>query len=246
MYTTPAYELYPPPPSASEREQRAYTRAMIKARAGPRYTHSEAQLKLAYEKYKGYLADQNTMRLYDYNKKMIENAMFKLPNLKTLDMSMECCLCEGKSDKAQHAFGEALASAYGDDGQKERCGIPQLRSLLLGAHHAELKLEHLRCGNIHWQFFKQGDEIFQMMAHAVRLLKTMTLHISTRIEEDVEDDDEPFYSQIPWCSEYLMKSKRLRYFTTAAPDLQSLSISFDWYVRLRITRSSVLSSLKSV
>lgn len=220
----------PPSPSAGGREHRAYTRDMERRRAGPRHTESEKQLKIAYEKYQRYLSDQNRMRGCDYNADTIGEAMVRMPNLKTIEMSMEGCLHESYSEKLDRAFGEAYQSVCGDNGQKESCGVPQLRSLLLGASHAGLKLQGLRCGHVHWDIFKQRGEIFEQMKNAVQHLTMLNLHITTRISDDGAGDspnEDDYHFQIPACAEYLEESGRLQEFVVAAPDLSILDIRFD-------------------
>lgn len=220
----------PPSPSAGEREHRNYTRDMERRRAGPRHTHSEKQLKIAYEKYQEYLSDQNRMRVCDYNADAIREAMARMPNLKTIEMSMERCLYEGSSDKIDRAFGKAYQSVFGDNGQKESCGVPQMRSLLLGASHAGLRLQGLRCGYVHWEIFKQSGEVFEEMKSAVQHLTMLNLHITTRVSDDGSGDgldEDDYHSQIPACAKYLKESGRLQEFVVAAPDLRMLDIRFD-------------------
>lgn len=153
-----------------------------------------------------------------------------MPNLKNIEMSMERCLYGGSSEKVDRAFGKAYQSVCGDNWQKESCGVPQMRSLLLGASHAGLRLQGLRCGLVHWEIFKQSGEVFEKMKSAVQHLTMLNLHITTRISDDgswdsLDGDDH--HSQIPACAEYLKDSGRLQEFVVAAPDLRILDIRFD-------------------
>lgn len=220
----------PPSPSAGEREHRAYARDMEMRSAGPRHIQSEKQLKIAYGKYQKYLSDQNRMRVCDYNADAIREAMVRMPNLKTIELSMEGCLYEGYSGKLGRAFEKAYRSACGDNGQKESCGVPQMRSLLLGASRAGLRLQGLRCGYVHWEIFKQSGKVFEEMKNAVQHLTMLNLHITTRVSDDGSGDSldgDDYHSQIPACAEYLKESGRLREFVAAAPDLRILDIRFD-------------------
>lgn len=229
LESIPGDQLDPPSATASEREHRAYMRNIQKLRAGPRYTQSEKHLKLVYETYRNYLSDQAKLRACDYNAEVIREAMARMPNLKEIALSMEYCLYEGRSGVLERAFANVYQSAFGDDGQSESCGVPQMRSLLLGASHAGLKLEVLRCGIVHWEIFRQDTEVFAQMRNAVRNLKTLQLHITTRIsdEELAYEDGDDYHSQIPACAEYLKESGRMRELVTAAPNLRSLDITFD-------------------
>ena len=170
------------------------------------------------------------MRVCDYNADAIREAMVRMPNLKSIEMSMEGCLYEGYSGKIGRAFGKAYQSVCGDNDQRESCGVPQMRSLLLGASHARLRLQDLRCGLVHWEIFKQSGEIFEEMKSAVQHLTMLNLHITTRISDDGSRDSldgDDYHSQIPACAEYLKESGRLQEFVVAAPDLRMLDIRFD-------------------
>ena len=221
-------ELRPPSPTASERETRAYARRMKKACAEPRYTSSNKQLRSAYEEYKRCILEQELIRSNGYNKEIIMAAMRKMPGLKSIELSLECCLYEGRSTKVDRAFVKTLQTPYGDDGQEEQYGVPQLRSLLQGACKAGLPIETLRCGNVHWTFLKEDQDIFNQYKHAVRSLQTLALYVATRIEGDGEVYGDPYHSEILLCFEYLAKTGRLREFITAAPKLNELILSFDW------------------
>ena len=214
-----------PPPDASKREERAYRRHMEKVRAAPRYTYSARQLKNAYEEYKHFVWVQNYIRQYDYNSEMIREAMAKLPKLKTIELSLLCCLRDGRSRKMEKAFAKGLSVAYGDQGH-EPCGVAQLRSLLLGASDAGLEIETLRCGIVQWMFFTARDVVFDRIKHAVRCLRTLEFYITTRRDED-RDFEEFDHEEIHLCAEYLEDSGRLRDFITSAPELENLTVQFD-------------------
>lgn len=113
--------------------------------------------------------------------------------------------------------------------RKESCGVPQMRSLLLGANHAGLKLDRLCCGNVHWEFFKQTEVDFAEMKYAVRYLTLLNMHVTTRTSDEdlAKANGDDYNSQIPPCADFLNGSGRMRDFFTAAPDLRTLDISFD-------------------
>ena len=214
-----------PPPDASKRAKRAYRRHMEKVRAAPRYIYSAGQLKNAYEEYRHFVWLQDYIRQYDYNSEMIREAMAKLPKLKTIELSLLCCLHNGRSRKLEKAFAKGLSVAYGDQGHGP-CGVAQLRSLLVGAGDAGLEIETLRCGSVQWMFFIQRDVVFDKLKHAVRCLRTLEFYITTRSDED--RDFEGFHNEeIHLCAEYLEDSGRLRDFITSAPQLENLTVQFD-------------------
>ena len=216
----------PPPPDASKREKRAYRRHMEKVREAPRYIHSARQLKNAYEEYRHFVWCQNYMRQYDYNSEVIREAMAKLPKLKTIELSLLCCLRNGRSRKLGNAFAKGLSVAYGEQGHGEPCGVAQLRSLLVGASDASLEIETLRCGSVQWRFFAECGIIFNKMKHAVRCLRTLEFYITTRCDEDL-DSEELRDEEITLCAGYLEETGRLNDFITSAPQLENLTVHFD-------------------
>lgn len=216
----------PPPPDASKREKRAYRRHMEKVREAPRYIYSARQLKNAYEEYRHFVWCQNYMRQYDYNSEMIREAMAKLPKLKTIELSLLCCLRNGRSRKLGNAFAKGLSMAYGEQGHGEPCGVGQLRSLLVGASDAGLEIETLRCGSVQWQFFAERDSVFDKLKHAVRCLRTLEFYITTRCDEDL-DSEELRDEEITLCAGYLEETGRLHDFITSAPQLENLTVHFD-------------------
>ena len=212
------------PPDASTRETRAYRRHMEKARAAPRYTYSAGQLKNAYEEYKHFVWLQNHIRQYDFDSEMIRKAMAKLPNLKTIELSLLCCL-RNRSRKLEWAFAKGLSVAYGDQ-QQAFCGVAQLGSLLVGASDAGLEIETLRCGVVQWMVFAEDGLVFDKFKHAVRCLRTLELHITIRGDEE-QDSQEFDLEEIHCCAEFLESSGRLRDFLASAPQLENLTIQFD-------------------
>lgn len=225
-----AGHLNPPLPTASEREQRAYRRDLAKTMYGPKYTHSDTLLGRAYDAYTGYIADQESLRAQDYNVEMLKAAMIKMPNVKTIEMSTECCLNNGRSMRMEKAFKDGLSSPYGDQQTKEGCGVGQLRSLLLAAGAAGLKLETLSVGNLDWRFFKESSkqtiEVLQTTQKAVRFLRTLKLYISTRSQdEDFFDDLSRVI--VTECAAYLRETTHLKEFITAAPHLERLDFNFE-------------------
>lgn len=224
-------ESHSPVPIATAREERAYSRSLNKARHGPKYTLTGTLLRRAYGKYKSHLADQEGMRLQNYNVDMLKDALMKMPNVKTIEMTIECC--PGRSTGMARAFEDGLAEPNGDIYSEEGCGIGQLRSLLLAADAADLKFETLAAGNLDWRFFQesyqQKQEDLRKMQRAVRALQTLKLYITTRTgDADFRRIyDGPLNDLAPACAEYLHKTSHLKDFITATPDLERLDLNFD-------------------
>ena len=218
-----------PPRGCSAREERAFNRSLTKALHGPELTHSETLLQRAYDKYLGYLADQESMRLQNFNLEVLKDALMKMPNVKTIELSTECCL--GRSTLMGEAFKDGLATPYADLQSEEGCGVGQLRSLLVAAEAAGLKFETLAAGNVDWRFFqessKQDQEVLRKMQRSLRALKTLKLYITTRSDYDDGPDYDHSHPIIPKCARSLHETSHLKDFITATPDLERLDINFD-------------------
>ena len=215
------------PPGASERDQRAHNRGLNKAMR----THSDTLLRRAYNAYMENLADQKLMRMQDYKTQMLKDAMMKMPNLKTIEMSTECCLNNGRSTRMDEAFKDGLQLPFGDRQTDEGCGVGQLRSLLLAADAAGLKLESLTVGNLDWRFFMESDkqnlEVMRKMRRVVRSLRTLRVYVSTRSLDDYMAFDDLSHAMVTECAKCLHETSHLRDFVTATPDLERLDLNFD-------------------
>ena len=220
------------PPGASERDQRAHNRGLNKAMRGPKFTHSDRLLRRAYDAYAEHLEDQGLMRMQAYKTQMLKDAMMKMPNLKTIEMSTECCLNNGRSTRMEKAFEDGLRSPYGDRQTDEGCGVGQLRSLLLAAGAAGLKLESLSVGNLDWRFFMESDkqnlEVMRKMRGAMRSLRTLRMYVSTSsMDDDHRSFDDLSHAMVPECAKCVHETSHLRDFVTATPDLERLDFNFD-------------------
>ena len=220
-----APELPDPPSNPTRREDRAYRRNRDRIIKSPRYLHLQKHLKLAYRAFQSHISDQDMIRHHDYNAQMLQDVMFNFRHLKAIELSLERCLRDGPSAKLNRAFSKASGISCGDEG-KDRCGVAPLRTLLLGASHAGLEIETLRCGIVHWRFFKQEDDVFKKMKHAVRCLRTLAFYVTSRIEQagDIED---LYPVEISSCDRLPSRSERLGEFIGAAPHLEDLTINFD-------------------
>ena len=65
------------------------------------------------------------------------------------------------------------------------------------------------------------------MKHAVRCLRTLEFYITTRCDED-PDSEELRDEEIALCEGYLEETGRLHDFITSAPQLENLTVHFDW------------------
>ena len=212
--------------NASVEERRQHYEETEKVCTEPQHRWSEERFQRAYSKYCKYLADQKLLRQRDYNIHMWKEIMAKLPNLREINLSMECGLLNGRCKTLQSAFRDGLVQPYGDV-VRERSGVPQLESLLFSADYARSKIDTLNCGNVHWTFFEQTVEAFESCKNAVRGVKNMTLYITTGTEVDDEYDAYMYHTQIPECARYLHNSGRLRDFVRAATHLERLDVHMD-------------------
>lgn len=120
---------------------------------------------------------------------------------------------------------------YADLQSEEGCGVGQLRSLLVAAEAAGLKIETLAAGNVDWRFFRESSkhnlEVLQKMQKSLRALKTLKLYITTRSEDEDGADYNPYHSITPECARCLHETSHFKDFITATPDLERLDINFD-------------------
>ena len=227
---SPAERLQPPLPTASAREQRAYNRSLNKSMRGPEYTE---KLLWEYDRYKGYLAEQESIRLQEYNMELLKEAMAKMPNIKTIKMSTQCCIYNGRSAEMVHAFENGLSAPYGDLQAEEGSGVGQLRALLLAADAVGLKFETLAAGRLDWRFFressKQNADVLERVQRSVRSLRTLRLYILTHAKADdgVAPDHLNHGTPLPESSRHFHQTFHLKGFITATPDLERLDITFD-------------------
>lgn len=70
-------------------------------------------------------------------------------------------------------------------------GVQQMRSLLLGAYHAGLKVETLHCGLVSWRVLQQDTETLAHMKESLSNLKNPRLEFSTG---SIDYDDDSDYS----------------------------------------------------
>ena len=218
-------EIHPPTAMTNERERRAYRRNRRKAMRESNSTDSDTIVTRAYNAYATYLADQDMMRAHDWNVEMLKDIMSKMKNLKSIEMSTEACLNNGHTTGMEKAFKDGGSLPYGDRENAEGCGVGQLRSLLLAAYSADLKLNTLCFGNVDWRFFKKTDKhtvaVLQKLQNAVRSLRTLRLYISTASNR--------FYRIESYeCVDYLHETAHLKDFITATPDLERLDINFEF------------------
>ena len=214
-------EDHPSSTRRSARERRAYTRSAN--------IRLEMLLRGAFDTYMGYLADQERMRLQNFNLEVLKDALMKMPNVKTIELSTECAL--GRGTLIREAFKDGLAEPYGDLESKEGCGVGQLRSILLAAEAAGLKFETLVAGYVDWRLFQesshQNQEVLQKMQRSLRALKTLKLYITTRSDDDDYPDWDRSHPIIPECARCLHETSHYKDFITATPDLERLDINFD-------------------
>lgn len=217
-------ELHPPTATSSEREHRAFRRNRRKAVQKFNSTDSDAMENRAYNAYATYLADQDMMRAQDWNVEMLKDVMSKMKNLKTIEMSTESCLDNGHTTGMEKAFKDGLSLPYGDRENDEGCGVGQLRSLLLAADSAGLKLNTLCFGNVDWRFFmdtdKHNTDVLRKMQSAVQSLRTLRLYVSN-------SSDTLYHIRLSQCANYLHETSHLKDFITATPDLERLDINFE-------------------
>lgn len=211
---------------ATERTLRTFNREVSKLSAAPRHQYTEEQMELAYGKYSDFVRFQQDLQGVAVQEKEVVEAIKHFPHLKELTMATQCSTRTGTS-RLRKMFEQAFCTYYEvgvpRDNKWEPLGLQQMRSLLLGAYHAGLKVETLQCGVVNWQILKQDTETFARMRDSVSNVKKLRLEFSTG---HAEYDDPWTEFEIESCSSYL-EAGRLREFVTAAPALEHLQIGFE-------------------
>ncbi|KAL9064786.1 MAG: hypothetical protein Q9161_008641 [Pseudevernia consocians] len=198
---------------------RSHRGDFAQARAVPRHQYTKQQLREAFRTYQGFCDYQGRLDQFDSK---IAKAMKNFPNLKEFTMSTQV----GRPSRAfENVFAPGFCKIYREDMGERPVGLVQMRSLLLGAHHAGLKIERLRCSDVNWRILMENSETFERMKRSVLHLRELSVTFSTGLEEE---EDEWGIPQIEKCEKYLQRSRRLEEFVTSAPDLERLEICFEW------------------
>lgn len=208
---------------ASEREYRAYNRASRKP-VQERRQLLRAKGAKGYIEYKKLVAKQEQLRQQDFGAPVILDALRHFPELAIVSMSLDRIFLS-RSPYMSTKFKAGLCEPSGDHGHSQPWGVPQLRSLLLGSHHAGNRLTKLTIGDVNWRFLQDEADNMNMMKESLRHLRVLNLNITT-IDDAVEHSG---LGEMASCRNYLA-SNALHDFIMAAPDLDSLLIGFDFYM----------------
>ena len=189
------------------------------ARVMPRHHYTKQQLREALRTYQGFCDYQGRVDQFDSK---IAKAMKKFPNLKELIILAQV----GRPSRAfKSVFAPGFCKMYRKDMWEWPVGLVQMRSLLLGAHHAGLKIERLYCSIVNWRILMENSKTFERMKRSMLHLRELCVTFSTGLDEE---EDEWGFLQIEKCEEYLQRSRRLEEFVTSAPYLERLEICFEW------------------
>ena len=175
----------------------------------------------AFVKYSEFVHFQQDLQQRSIQEKEIADAMKQFPNLKKLVLATQSCFRSWTS-KLNATFGAAFCTRYDADHPSDPQGLQQMRSLLLGAHHAGLKAETLQCGLVSWRILAEETETFARMRESMSNIKNLQLEFDSGIPEYDSLWSEP---ETQLCSRYL-EGGRLRDFIAAAPNLEHLQIGF--------------------
>ncbi|MCJ1359124.1 MAG: hypothetical protein MMC33_009124 [Icmadophila ericetorum] len=182
-----------PPPGASERDMRAYNRALDKARSEniPR-----SEVLPAWRAYRDLYKSQQMLRKSGEDFTIIQDAMAQFPRLATVEMLSlrpPRCPCEMNypSPHSLNAYADGLIHPALLPGLGLSDGIRETKTLLVGAALANSKLTTLELHNLCWEFFTweiiwRPDEVRQMkeILHSIRKL---TITINLMGYDEVED-----------------------------------------------------------
>lgn len=194
---------------------RSYKGEVAQTRSIPSHHHNKQQLNEAFSKHQEFCDFQGRAKDSDSS---IATAMRNLPNLKELTMSTRVL---EHTQAFKNAFAPACCTVYREDVEEWPIGWRQMRSLLLGACHANLKIERLRCRQVNWLILAQRKETFEEMKGGVRHLRQLSITFSTQGLDDIGILD--FENVAGYFQE-----GRLNEFVASAPNLERLEICFVW------------------
>ena len=182
------------------------------------FRYTKKQLKEGFRAYQGLCDFQGRGDQFD---RRIVTAMKKLPNLKELTM---LALTWPDPEVSEKDFAPALVRVYQPDTKEWPVGLAAMRSLLIGAYCAGLKIERFRCEQVNWRILKQKNDVFEVMKKSLRHLRELSITFSFGADQAVHEPGVVRTDEK--CSTYLRDSGRLKEFVTSAPDLECLEIRF--------------------
>ena len=209
----------------SERTIRNYKRELNKYYYSPPHHYTENQMETAFGKYAEIIHFQQNTKQRAIQAKAISEAMKHFPNLKELIMATG----QNSTSRLRKMLAPAFCTVLDTDkqlpGPCESIGLQQMRSLLLGAYDAGLKIESLWCDLVTWRILDQDSETVARMRDSISNVKQLRLQFASG---PPEDEDGPVNDEFEACYLALRKGT-LRDFVTAAPNLEHLQIGFTYF-----------------
>ncbi len=137
---------------------------------------SDEWLRSNYNPYQKNFQDQAFIRQREHNRGLFMEAMARLPGLEHVIVNFEYGIMKQMAAlrKSFPVTDEWSRAAE----EKIPQGVMQLRSILLSAQDADTRLKVLRCGEIHWKFFRLPEADFDRIKSALSHLT----HIEIAIE----------------------------------------------------------------
>ena len=139
---------------ASARSVRTCNRDVSKRESSPCHHYTEEQLEHAFGKYVGFVRFQHNSATHE--KEMAE-AMKHFPRLNEFTLASSP-LSHNRTSRLKRFFEPAFLNQFetGELGgsQSEPRGLRQMRSLLLAAYHAGVRVETLQCGVVSWRILQ--------------------------------------------------------------------------------------------
>lgn len=214
---------------ASPRSVRTFNRAVSKLKTAPRHVYTEEQMAHAFRTHVEFTRFQQDSQAVLVQEKELAKALKQFPQLKELTLSTQRC-CRPDSSRLKETFEPSFCTFCETDREqyfesREPLGVQQMRSLLLGAYHAKLKVEILECGVVSWRILQQDTKTFDYMRNSVSNLKHLRLEFGPA--KGGYDSSLWLNEELEMCREYLERG-RLRDFVTAAPKLEYLQIGFQF------------------
>lgn len=172
--------------------------------------------------YQRLFQSQRDLRRSRFGARELQEALERLPRLKTFRMSTGHSL-NPSTEYLKRSFSAGLERPCGNDNCSHSAGVPELRSVLLSMHYAGIQPHHFACGDVSWKLFRCSKSDLRTFAFTLARVKYFQLQINTGFSHTRDE----IGTELPECRRFLQNG-RFRDLITAANDIEDLHVQFDW------------------
>lgn len=186
-------------------------------------------IEQCWSRYLQYIKEQNFLKKdRQYGVIEIAAALERLPNVQIVNMDYGFGLSGTPRPwrrslyRGKKPFKDALVNA-GPELDGAAPGVSEMKALISAIHVADIKLECLRLGSVHWTCMKDAF-LLDAMEHIIPSLTTLELRIGTAIDQETKECGAKIVDYL----DFMFEVRWLERLPSLAPSLVSLSVSFDW------------------